>query len=155
MRSRSATTISVPRWAPPIRTVSNTMAASIDPDGQNGGLFCRPHCKSLVFNGRLTYTTMPEQLQTRVFLKVYSSPDENVLGGILSDNVLSYFKNFQNPASVLHQMLSATVSHDFLADVAAGNLPQVSWIIGSVVTPIILRHRRCLVKISCRSLWMP
>ena len=114
-----------------------TMAASIDPAGQNGG----PILQTIIanrpsFNGRLTYTTMPEQLQTRgISWKVYSSPDENVLGGILSDNVLSYFKNFQDPASVLHQnAFGPQFPIDFLADVAAGNLPQVSWIIGSVVT---------------------
>jgi len=114
-----------------------TMAASIDPAGQNGG----PILQTIIanrssFNGRLTYTTMPEQLQTRgISWKVYSSPDENVLGGILSDNVLSYFKNFQDPASVLHQnAFGPQFPVDFLADVASGNLPQVSWIIGSVVT---------------------
>ena len=42
------------------------MAASIDPDGKNGG----PLLQTLVTNrssffGRLTYTTMPEQLQAR------------------------------------------------------------------------------------------
>ena len=114
-----------------------TMAASIDPAGQNGG----PILQTIITNrssfyGRLTYTTMPEQLLTRgISWKVYSSPDENVLGGILSDNVLSYFRNFQDPASVLHQnAFGPQFPVDFLADVAAGNLPQVSWIIGSVVT---------------------
>jgi phospholipase C len=58
-----------------------------------------------------------------------------VAGGILSDNVLSYFKNFQNPASVLHQnAFGPQFPVDFLADVASGNLPQVSWLIGSVLT---------------------
>src|SRR6202046_4862124 len=76
-----------------------TMAASLDPDGKNGG----PILQTIVANratyyGRLTYTTMPEQLEARgISWKVYSSPDETVLGGILSDNVLSYFKNFQDP----------------------------------------------------------
>jgi phospholipase C len=82
-----------------------TMAASLDPDGKNGG----PVLQTIVANrsafyGRLTYTTMPEQLQARgISWKVYSSPDATILGGILSDNVLSYFQNFQDPASVLHQ----------------------------------------------------
>jgi phospholipase C len=114
-----------------------TMAASLDPDGKNGG----PILQTIVTNrtavyGRLTYTTMPEQLQARgISWKVYSSPDENVLGGILSDNVLSYFKNFQDPASVLHQSaFGPQFPVDFLADVASGNLPQVSWLVGSVLT---------------------
>ena len=114
-----------------------TVAASLDPTGQNGG----PILQTIVTNrssfyGRLTYTTMPEQLQARgISWKVYSSPDETILGGILSDNVLSYFKNFQDPASPLHQnAFGPQFPIDFLADVAADNLPQVSWIIGSVVT---------------------
>jgi len=114
-----------------------SMAASIDPDGKAGG----PILQTIVTNrsamsGRLTYTTMPEQLQTRgISWKVYSSPDENVLNGILSDNVLSYFKNFQDPGSVLHQnAFGPQFPLDFLADIAAGTLPQVSWIVGSVVT---------------------
>src|SRR6266436_9645576 len=114
-----------------------TMAASLDPDGKNGG----PILQTIVTNrtafyGRLTYTTMPEQLQARgISWKVYSSPDETVLGGILSDNVLSYFKNFQDPASVLHQnAFGPQFPLDFLADVATANLPQVSWLVGSVLT---------------------
>jgi phospholipase C len=114
-----------------------TMAASLDPDGKNGG----PILQTIItnraaVNGRLTYTTMPEQLQARgISWKVYSSPDETVLTGILSDNVLSYFKNFQDPASVLHQnAFKPQFPVDFLADVASGNLAQVSWLIGSVLT---------------------
>ena len=114
-----------------------TMAASLDPDGTSGG----PILQTIVTNrisvyGRLTYTTMPEQLQTRgISWKVYSSPDETVAGGILSDNVLSYFKNFQDPSSVLYQnAFGPQFPVDFLADVASGNLPQVSWLVASVLT---------------------
>jgi len=114
-----------------------TMAASLDPDGKNGG----PILQTIVTNrssmyGRLSYTTMPEQLQARgISWKVYSSPDENILGGILSDNVLSYFANYQDPSSVLHQnAFGPQFPIDFLSDIATGNLPQVSWLIGSVVT---------------------
>jgi phospholipase C len=113
-----------------------TMAASIDPDGKNGG----PLLQTLVINrssfyGHLTYTTMPEQLQARgISWKVYSSPDASILNGILSDNVLSYFKNFQDPASVLHQnAFGPQFPADFLADAVSGNLPQVSWLIAPVV----------------------
>src|SRR5246500_4514974 len=122
---------------PPDSNRLYTMAASLDPDGKNGG----PILQTIVTNrtafyGRLTYTTMPEQLQARaISWKVYSSPDETVLGGILSDNVLSYFKNFQDPSSVLHQnAFGPQFPVDFLADAASGNLPQVSWLVGSVLT---------------------
>src|SRR6202007_2963329 len=114
-----------------------TMAASVDPDGKNGG----PVLQTIVTNrsafyGKLTYTTLPEQLQARnISWKVYSSPDEQILNGILSDNVLSYFKNFQDPASVLHQnAFGPQFPVDFLSDVVSDNLPQVSWLIGSVLT---------------------
>ncbi|MHB8540683.1 MAG: phospholipase C [Candidatus Acidiferrales bacterium] len=113
-----------------------TMAASLDPDGKNGG----PLLQSLVtnksvFQGRLTYTTMPEQLQSRgISWKVYSSPDSNILGGLLSNNVLSYFKNFQDPSSPLYQnAFVPSFPVDFLADALAGNLPQVSWVIPSAL----------------------
>ena len=113
-----------------------TMAASIDPAGQNGG----PLLQTLVYNrssffGKLTYTTMPEQLQTRgISWKVYTSPDQNILSGIFSDNVLSYFKNFQDSSTALYQnAFGPQFPTDFLADVAADNLPQVSWILASVV----------------------
>jgi phospholipase C len=114
-----------------------SMAASIDPDGKNGG----PILQTIITNrtsvyGRLTYTTMPEQLQARgISWKIYSSPDETILGGILSDNVLSYFKNYQDPTSALHQnAFGPQFPVDFLADIASGNLPQVSWLVGSVLT---------------------
>jgi phospholipase C len=113
-----------------------SMAASIDPDGKNGG----PLLETLGVNrpsflGRLTYTTMPEQLQARgISWKVYSPPDANVLNSILSDNVLSYFKNFQDPASPLYQnAFLPQFPADFLKDASSGNLPQVSWVLASLV----------------------
>lgn len=113
-----------------------TVAASIDPDGKNGG----PLLQTLVTNrssffGKLTYTTMPEQLQARgISWKVYTSPDQNILNSVFSDNVLSYFSNFQNPSSLLYQnAFGPQFPVDFLADVVSGNLPQVSWVIASIV----------------------
>jgi phospholipase C len=113
-----------------------TMAASIDPDGKNGG----PLLETLgtnrsTFFGQLTYTTMPEQLQARgISWKVYSSPDANILNTIFSDNVLSYFKNFQNTASPLYQnAFGPQFPVDFVADTLSGNLPQVSWVLASIL----------------------
>lgn len=113
-----------------------TMAASIDPDGKNGG----PLIETLVlsrpsFYGRLTYTTMPEQLQARgISWKIYSSPDTTVANGILSDNILPYFKNFQDPTTALYRnAFGPQFPTDFLSDIVAGNLPQVSWIMPPVV----------------------
>jgi phospholipase C len=113
-----------------------TMAASIDPDGKNGG----PIVQTLVATrssmiGKLTYTTMPEQLQARnISWKVYNAPDQSILNGVYSDNILPYFKNFQDPTSTLYKnAFGPQFPTDFLADAASGNLPQVSWIIPSVV----------------------
>ena len=112
------------------------MAASVDPDGTNGG----PLLQTLVagrsaFFGKLTYTTMPEQLQARnISWKVYGSPDQNILNGLFSDNVLSYFKNFQDTSSPLYKnAFGPQFPADFISDAASGNLPQVSWIIASVI----------------------
>src|SRR6202790_3748001 len=113
-----------------------SMAASIDPDGKNGGpLLQTLGTNRSSFFGKLTYTTMPEQLQARgISWKVYTSPDANILNTLFSDNVLSYFKNFQDPASPLYQ--NAFVPQfpvDFLADAVSGNLPQVSWVLTSLL----------------------
>jgi phospholipase C len=108
-----------------------TVAASVDPDGKHGG----PLLETLTNNrqaffGRLTYTTMPEQLQARgISWKVYSSPDSN-----LENNVLWYFKNFQNPASPLYQnAFLPTYPASFVTDALAGTLPQVSWVLAPLV----------------------
>jgi len=114
-----------------------TMAASLDPDGTHGG----PLLETLVFQnrqpffGKLTLTTMPEQLQARgISWKVYGTPDQNILNGAFSDNVLSYFKNFQDSSSPLyHNAFSPVFPTDFVSDAATGNLPQVSWILASIV----------------------
>jgi phospholipase C len=113
-----------------------SMAASIDPAGTNGG----PILQTLGLNrstffGKLTYTTMPEQLQARgITWKVYSSPDSNIANTLFSDNVLNYFKNFQDPATPLYQnAFGPQFPVDFLSDAATGNLPQVSWVLASIV----------------------
>ena len=114
-----------------------TMAASIDPDGKNGG----PLLQTLVSNratmfGKLTYTTMPEQLQASgISWKIYSTPDASAFGALETDNVLPYFKNFQDPTTTLYKnAFHPQFPTDFVADALSGNLPQVSWIIGSVIT---------------------
>jgi phospholipase C len=62
-----------------------TMAASIDPAGQNGGPVLQTLPNRSSFFGKLTYTTMPEQLQVRgISWKVYGSPDQDILNGVSS-----------------------------------------------------------------------
>ncbi|HKF50378.1 MAG TPA: alkaline phosphatase family protein [Terracidiphilus sp.] len=114
-----------------------TMAASLDPDGTHGG----PLLETLVFQnrqpffGKLTLTTMPEQLTAKgISWKVYGSPDQNILSGAFSDNILSYFKNFQDSSTDLfHNAFVPQFPVDFVSDAATGNLPQVSWILASLI----------------------
>ena len=107
-----------------------SMAASLDPDGVNGGPLLETVPNRISFFGMLNYTTMPEQLQARgISWKVYSAPDGNPKN-ISPNNVLTYFKNFQNPSSPLYQNAFLPVfPNDFLSDAMTGSLPQVSWVI--------------------------
>jgi phospholipase C len=86
--------------------------------------------------GKLTYTTMPEQLQAGgISWKIYSTPDSSAFGSLETDNVLPYFKNFQDPSTTLYKnAFSPQFPTDFVSDALSGNLPQVSWIIESVIT---------------------
>ena len=105
------------------------MTATLDPDGKGGG----PHLQTLVSNRAskfFTYTwpTYPEQLESHgVSWKVYGNEDGN-----FGDNVLLYFKNYQSPA-LSAKAFTPRFPETFVADVAAGALPQVSWILSRLV----------------------
>src|SRR6266571_6277071 len=108
-----------------------TVAASLDSDGKNGG----PLLQTLSTNrpsffGRLTYRTMPEQLEARgISWKVYQTPDASV-----ANNLLWFFKNFQNPLSPLYRKaFLPNYPVGFAADALAGTLPQVSWVLAPLV----------------------
>jgi phospholipase C len=107
-----------------------SMTATIDPQGANGG----PLLETLTTNraelyGRFTWRTYPEQLQAAgVTWKVYATPD-----GDYGDNVLPYFKAYQENAQLAANALAPTFPAEFLADCAAGTLPQVSWVLASLV----------------------
>src|SRR5437660_2584176 len=107
-----------------------SMSATLDPDGSNGG----PLLETLFTNrlqkfGAFTWTTMPEQLQARgISWKVYGNPDGN-----FGDNVLFYFKNYQPNPQLAERAFAPTFPGDFQADVAAGTLPQVSWVLAPLV----------------------
>jgi phospholipase C len=106
-----------------------SMAATLDPDGRHGG----PLVETLALNrpaeyGKLTATTMPEQLSARgIEWKCYADP----AGGFL-DSVLPYFKRFQTDPTIKARGLDPTYPAGFRADVRAGTLPPVSWILGSL-----------------------
>jgi phospholipase C len=106
-----------------------SMSATIDPAGKNGG----PSLQTLVTNraqqyGKFTWPTYPEQLQAHgISWKVYATPDGNY-----GDNVLPYFKAYQQNPQLAANALTPTFPADFQADCAAGTLPQVSWGLASL-----------------------
>jgi phospholipase C len=100
-----------------------SMTGTMDPDGKAGG----PLMAAFPFQPpAMSWTTMPEQLEARgISWKVYSAADSTFMDG---DNTLLFFKQYHaNP--VLMAKGIAPVFTDFLADAAAGTLPQVSWVI--------------------------
>jgi phospholipase C len=83
------------------------------------------------YYGRFTWPTFPERLQeSGVNWKVYGSqPDATE-----ENNVLRYFRNYQDPASELYQRaFLPSFPGTFQADCAAGTLPQVSWLLAPLV----------------------
>ncbi|MBI4934506.1 MAG: phospholipase [Actinobacteria bacterium] len=98
-----------------------SMSATIDPDGLGGG----PVIENLT--GPFTWTTYPERLQAAgVSWRVYHELDD------YDDNPLKFFANFQGLSATdpLYDAAIANRSADaFMTDAAAGNLPQVSWIV--------------------------
>jgi phospholipase C len=102
-------------------------SGTIDPHGTHGG----PCLTTLVGNradqfGKYTWKTMPEHLQEAgVSWKVYQDATDLTLL-----NPLLYFKPFVDDSTYLGKNANGLISYptDFAADVAAGKLPQVSWI---------------------------
>jgi phospholipase C len=107
-----------------------TMSAYLDPAGAQGGPILSTSTTRLERFGTLTWTTMPEQLQARgITWKVYGDPD-----GHYGDNVLPYFKQYQTNSTLAANGLTPTYPGDFQADVQAGTLPQVSWVLAPLVS---------------------
>jgi len=107
-----------------------SMTATLDPAGKYGG----PHLSTLVSNrqskaGAYTWRTYPEQLQAHgISWKVYADPDGNA-----GDNVLVYFKPYTTNPQLAANAFTPTFPGTFQADVAAGTLPQVSWVLAPLV----------------------
>jgi len=114
-----------------------TVSATLDPDGKNGGPLLKTDTKPASSKGKLfnfTWTTMPEQLRaTGVSWKVYGGQDTNI-----STNILSDFTRFRSDpvlaANAFGPTFSGTSQPDTLrADIAAGTLPQVSWVLAPIL----------------------
>jgi phospholipase C len=109
-----------------------SISATLDPAGRNGGplLETVPLGQRGALTGRFTWTTMPEQLEQRgISWKIYTG-----LGAVF-DNVLTFFKRFQDPGSALYKKArTPRFPNDFLADLQSGSLPQVSWILSGLLS---------------------
>jgi phospholipase C len=109
------------------------LSGTIDPSGENGGpvLVTQVQGRPQQY-GTLTWTTMPEQLlDAGVTWKVYNDPT-----GLALLSPLPYFKAYTEETTrglqLQQQAIAPNYPADFVADVAAGTLPQVSWIHGPV-----------------------
>jgi phospholipase C len=106
-----------------------TVSAWLDPAGVAGGPILSTSSTRVERFGTLSWTTMPEQLQARgISWKVYGDPDGNY-----GDNVLPYFKQFQSNPVLAAQGLGPTYPGTFNADVSAGALPRVSWVLAPLI----------------------
>jgi phospholipase C len=111
------------------------LSGTIDPGGTGGGpvLVTQTTGRPQQY-GKFTWTTMPEQLlDAGVTWKVYNDPT-----GLALFSPLPYFKAYNDPTTtrglqLQAQAIAPNYPADFVADVATGTLPQVSWIHGPVV----------------------
>jgi phospholipase C len=104
-----------------------SISGTIDPNGTGGGpvveTFGVPAREEEYF--KLTWTTMPEQLQARgISWKVYSL--DNI--SPLADPVFIYFKKYLTNPKLAARALLPSFPAGFLKDIAFGTLPHVSWI---------------------------
>jgi phospholipase C len=102
---------------------SYAMTGTIDPGGLAGGPLLSAFPSQ---PPRMSWTTMPEQLEARgISWKQYSAADSTFVDG---DNTLLFFKQYHSEPVLMAKGITPVFT-DFLADAAAGNLPQVSWVI--------------------------
>jgi phospholipase C len=105
-----------------------SMSASLDPEGRNGGPLVETYDDFEYLRGRFTWPTMPEQLSANgITWKVYTGAEIGY-----EDNVLEFFKNYQNNPELAALGLDPVYPNDFVADLKHQELPQVSWIVTSL-----------------------
>jgi phospholipase C len=106
------------------------MTGMLDPEGKYGG----PETNNIKYNfakkgAYFTWTTYPERLQAAgIDWKVYVEADD------YDDNVLKYFAQYQDASKDITRRARTHIAPNgtaakIRADVQAGNLPQVSWIV--------------------------
>ncbi len=106
-----------------------SMSATLDPEGKNGGPLVMTDTDLQELDGRFTWTTMPEQLTAAgVSWKVYTGTEVGY-----ADNVLEFFKNYKTNKALAERGLEPTYPKDFVHDLKHKELPQVSWILTSLL----------------------
>jgi phospholipase C len=103
------------------------VSASIDPAGTNGGPVVETYSDRQQYYGTLTWETMPERLSAAgVTWKVYNDPT-----ALLELSPFPYFAKYWGSSAspeLVASGVTPTYPGSFVADVAAGTLPSVSWI---------------------------
>ncbi len=106
-----------------------SMSATIDLNATGGPSLQTQVSKRAEYYGKFTWRTYPEQLQDAgISWKVYSTPD-----GDEGDGVLHYFKAYEENSELKKNAFTPSFPAEFKADCEAGTLPQVSWILASLV----------------------
>jgi phospholipase C len=113
------------------------LSGTIDPSGRAGGPVLETNSSpDAVYSAH--WDTMPEVLEDAgVSWKVYN-PAGTIYGPafieknglVATDAILPYFAQYRSPSSALYQKaFLPTYPGDFVADIASGQLPAVSWLL--------------------------
>jgi phospholipase C len=115
-----------------------SMSGTIDPNGEAGGpvftnaadFTATPPSRVVTSAAQYSWTTMPERLQAQgVSWKIYQAPG-SLADTRLTNNILVRYRQYSDPSSVLYRTaFLPTYPHEFVADVEAGTLPSVSWVL--------------------------
>ncbi len=114
-----------------------SLSGTIDPAGHAGGpVLITNEEQEAVYS--VTWDTMPEVLEDAgISWKVYN-PTGTIYtptffeknGMVATDGILPWFRQYSNPQSALYQKAFLPLyPTDFVADIASGQLPAVSWIL--------------------------
>jgi len=111
-----------------------SMSGTNDPGGQHGGPLV---VNRTGFSPQFSWTTMPERLRAHgISWKVYSwqGADNPVPNPVSTDSPFPMFTQYFSDPFLKAHGITPKFPQDFMSDVAAGALPQVSWIYGDILT---------------------
>ncbi len=113
---------------------SFSISGTNDPAGQGGGPLVTNRTG---FSPEFSWTTMPERLRAHgISWKVYGfqGADNPTPNPVTTDTPFPMFKQYYSDPFLKAHGLTPKFPQDFMSDVAAGTLPQVSWIYGDIMT---------------------